>query len=43
LKPLRDREEPVYVMAGSRAETKAQKNPHKTVRIVPGMVRTPPK
>jgi epoxyqueuosine reductase QueG len=43
LKPLRDREEPVYVMAGSRAETKAQKNPHKTVRVVPGMVRTPPK
>ena len=43
LKPLRDRREPVYVMAGSRAEGKAKSNPNKEVRIVPGIIRTPPK
>jgi hypothetical protein len=43
LKPLRDRREPVYVMAGSKAEARAKRNPNKEVRIVPGMIRTPPK
>jgi len=41
LKPLRDRPEPVYVMAGSKAEARAKRNPNKEVRIVPGMIRTP--
>lgn len=40
LKPLRDREEPVYVTAGSGAESRAGRNPHKKVTIVPGMART---
>jgi len=43
LKPLRDRPEPVYVMAGSKAEARVKKNPHKEVRVVPGMMRIPPK
>ena len=43
LKPLRDRVEPVYVVAGSKAEIRVQKNPHKEVRIVPGMFRPVPK
>jgi epoxyqueuosine reductase QueG len=43
LKPLRDRQEPVYVMAGSKAEARVKRNPRKTVRVVPGMMRTPPK
>ena len=43
LKPLRDRPEPVYVTAGSKAEARAKRNPNKEVRIVPGMIRTPPK
>jgi epoxyqueuosine reductase len=43
LKPLRDRQEPVYVIAGSKAEARVKRNPHKIVRVVPGMMRTPPK
>jgi epoxyqueuosine reductase QueG len=43
LKPLRDRTEPVYVTAGSKAESRAKRNPNKEVRIVPGMIRIPPK
>jgi epoxyqueuosine reductase QueG len=43
LKPLRDRREPVYVIAGSKAEARVKRNPNKEVRIVPGMIRTPPK
>jgi epoxyqueuosine reductase QueG len=39
LKPLRDRVEPVYVMAGSKAESAAKRNPNKEVRIVVGMNR----
>jgi hypothetical protein len=42
LKPLRDRPERVYVTAGSKAESRAKQNPCKEVRVVPGMVRTPP-
>jgi epoxyqueuosine reductase QueG len=42
LKPLRDRQERVYVLAGSKAESKARQNPHKEVRIVKGLVRTLP-
>ena len=42
LKPLQDRQEPVYVTAGSKAESRARGNPHKEVRIVPGMNRTKP-
>ncbi len=42
LKPLRDRQERVYVMAGSKAESRAGKNPHKEVRIVAGMMRSLP-
>jgi hypothetical protein len=41
LKPLRDRKEPVYVTAGSKAESRARSNPCKEVRIVPGMKRLP--
>ena len=41
-KPLKDRTEPVYVAAGSKAESRAKRNPAKKVRVVPGMVRTPP-
>jgi epoxyqueuosine reductase QueG len=40
VKPLRDRQERVYVMAGSNAESKASKNPCKEVRIVQGMARS---
>jgi epoxyqueuosine reductase QueG len=43
LKPLRDRQERVYVTAGSKAESRAKSNPNKEVRIVPGMMRTIPK
>jgi epoxyqueuosine reductase QueG len=43
LKPLRDRTERVYVMAGSKAEARAKHNPNKEARIVPGTGRTPPK
>jgi epoxyqueuosine reductase QueG len=43
LKPLRDRQEPVYVVAGSKAEARVKKNPHKVVRVVPGMMRMPSK
>ena len=43
LKPLRDRQEPVYVMAGSKAEARVKRNPHKVVRVVSGMTRTQPK
>jgi epoxyqueuosine reductase QueG len=43
LKPLRDRTERVYVTAGSKAESRAKRNPCKEVRVVPGMIRTPPK
>ena len=43
LKPLRDRQEPVFVMAGSKAESRVKRNPHKEVRVVSGMMRTPPK
>ena len=41
LKPLRDRQERVYVVKGSRAESRARQNPHKEVRIVQGMMRPP--
>ena len=40
VKPLRDRKERVYVIAGSEAESRARQNPHKEVRIVPGMLRS---
>jgi heterodisulfide reductase subunit C len=40
LKPLRDRQERVYVLAGSKAESKARQNHHKEVRIVPEMMRS---
>jgi epoxyqueuosine reductase QueG len=43
LKPLRDRAERVYVMAGSKAEARVKHNPNKEARIVPGIGRTPPK
>jgi len=43
LKPLKDRQERVYVTAGSKAESRAKSNPNKEVRIVPGMMRTLPK
>ncbi len=39
LKPLRDRPEPVYVVAGSKAESSARRNPRKEIRIVPGLTR----
>ena len=42
LKPLRDRQERVYVIAGSAAESKAKHNTNKEVRIVKGLVRTLP-
>ncbi|MCX5916356.1 MAG: 4Fe-4S binding protein [Deltaproteobacteria bacterium] len=34
LKPLQDKAEPVYVLAGSKAETAAKRNPKKQVKIV---------
>jgi len=43
LKPLRDRQEPVYVLAGSKAESRAKRNPNKEVRVVTGMMRKQPK
>jgi epoxyqueuosine reductase QueG len=43
LKPLRDRQERVYVTAGSRAEAKARRNTSKEVMIVKGMARSLPK
>lgn len=43
LKPLKDRQERVYVTAGSKAESRAKSNPNKEVRIVSGMMRTLPK
>ncbi|MFP5212847.1 MAG: 4Fe-4S binding protein [Acidobacteriota bacterium] len=43
LKPLRDRQERVYVTAGSRAEAKARRNGRKEVMVVKGMVRSVPK
>ena len=43
LKPLRDRQEPVYVMAGSKAESRAKRNPNKEVRVVAGIMRKQPK
>jgi epoxyqueuosine reductase QueG len=43
LKPLRDRREPVYVMAGFEAESRARRNPNKEVRVVAGMMRKQPK
>ena len=42
VKPLRDRQERVYVIAGSKAEARARRNPCKEVRIVPAMTRTRP-
>ncbi len=42
LKPLRDSEERVYVVAGSKAESRARRNPCKEVRIVPAMMRSRP-
>jgi len=38
LKPLRDRQERVYVTAGSKAEAKARRNTNKEVMTVKGMV-----
>ena len=43
LKPLRDRQERVYVTAGSKAEAKARRNTSKEVMIVKGMARSLPK
>lgn len=43
LRPLRDRQERVYVMAGSKAESKARRNTSKEVMIVKGMARSLPK
>jgi epoxyqueuosine reductase len=40
LKPLRDRQERIYVTAGSRAEAKARRNANKEVMIVKGTSRT---
>lgn len=39
LKPLADRQERVYVVAGSKAEAKARRNKNKEVMVVKGMVR----
>jgi epoxyqueuosine reductase QueG len=43
LKPLRDRQERVYVTAGSKAEEKVRRNTTKEVMIVKGMARSLPK
>lgn len=43
LKPLRDRQERIYVTTGSRAEAKARRNASKEVMIVKGMARSLPK
>ncbi len=42
LKPLKERQERVYVMAGSKAESKARQNHHKEVRVVKGLTRVQP-
>lgn len=42
LKPLKERQEPVYVLAGSKAQAKAQGNPHKQARVVKGPPRPQP-
>jgi len=34
VKPLQDEAEPVYVLAGSKAESAAKRNPRKQVKIV---------
>jgi ferredoxin len=34
LKPLQDRVEPIYVIAGSKAESAARRNPQKQVKAV---------
>jgi len=43
LKPLMDRQERIYVTAGSGAEAKARRNTTKEVMIVKGMARSLPK
>jgi epoxyqueuosine reductase QueG len=43
VKPLRDRQERVYVTAGSKAEAKVRRNTTKEVMIVKGMARSLPK
>jgi epoxyqueuosine reductase QueG len=43
LKPLKDRQERIYVTAGSRAEAKARRNTTKEVMIVRGIARSLPK
>lgn len=43
LKPLRDRQERIYVTAGSRAQAKARRNTNKEVMIVKGMAQSLPK
>jgi hypothetical protein len=43
LKPLRGRQERVYVAAGSKAEAKVRRNTTKEVMIVKGMARSLPK
>ncbi len=40
VKPLRDRQERVYVAAGSGAEERVRQNPHKELRIVAGISRS---
>lgn len=42
VKPLKDRQERIYVTAGSRAEAKAKRNTSKEVMIVKGMARSLP-
>lgn len=42
LKPLKDRQERIYVTAGSRAEARARRNTSKEVMIVKGMARSLP-
>ena len=34
VKPLKERAEPVYVVAGSQAETRVKGNPYKEIRYV---------
>ena len=34
VKPLKERAEPVYVVAGSQAETRVKSNPYKEIRYV---------
>jgi hypothetical protein len=40
LKPLRDRQERVYVTAGSKAEAKVRRNTTKEIMIVRGRTRS---